>query len=142
MSATPDPGSARAVRLLLVEDQKTDAELEVRELKRAGLRVEFRLVDRQDDFLEALEQAAVDLGLRPADARKLAYATFAGSVALARQSADPPATLRANVTSKGGTTARALDLLVAAQVDRHFIAAVKAAAARARELGDEIANAR
>ena len=93
-------------------------------------------------FLEALEQAAVDLGLRPADARKLAYATFAGSVALARQSADPPATLRANVTSKGGTTARALDLLVAAQVDRHFIAAVKAAAARARELGDEIANAR
>ena len=92
-------------------------------------------------FLEALEQAAIDLGLRPDDARKLAYATFAGSVALARQSADPPATLRANVTSKGGTTARALEVMAAAHVDAHFIAAVKAAAARARELGDEIADA-
>ena len=91
-------------------------------------------------FLEALEQAAQQLGLRPDDARRLAYATFAGSVALAQQSPDPPATLRANVTSRGGTTARALDVLNAAKVNEHFIAAVKAAAARARELGDEIAR--
>jgi pyrroline-5-carboxylate reductase len=91
-------------------------------------------------FLEALEQAARDLGLGAADARRLAYATFAGSVALAQQSADPPATLRANVTSKNGTTARALDVLNAAKVGEHIIAAVKAAAARARELGDEIAR--
>jgi pyrroline-5-carboxylate reductase len=91
-------------------------------------------------FLEALERAAQELGLPAADARKLAYATFAGSIALAQQSAEPPATLRANVTSKGGTTARALDVLNAAKVNEHFIAAVKAAAARARELGDE--NAR
>jgi pyrroline-5-carboxylate reductase len=91
-------------------------------------------------FLEALEQAATELGLDASDARKLAYATFAGSVALAQRSADPPATLRANVTSKGGTTARALDVLNAAKVNEHFVAAVKAAAARARELGDEIAR--
>jgi pyrroline-5-carboxylate reductase len=91
-------------------------------------------------FLEALEQAAKDLGLAAGDARKLAYATFAGSIALAQQSPEPPATLRANVTSRGGTTARALDVLDAAQVNLHFIAAVKAAAARARELGDEIAR--
>ena len=91
-------------------------------------------------FLEALEQAARELGLGAAAARKLAYATFAGSVALAQQSAEPPATLRANVTSKGGTTARAIDMLDAAGVSEHFIAAVKAAAARARELGDEIAH--
>jgi pyrroline-5-carboxylate reductase len=91
-------------------------------------------------FIEALEQAAKDLGLAAADARKLAYATFAGSVALAQQSPEPPATLRANVTSKGGTTARALEVLDAAKVSQHFIAAVKAAAARARELGDEIAR--
>lgn len=91
-------------------------------------------------FLEALEQAARELGLDAADARRLAYATFAGSVALAQQSPEPPATLRANVTSKGGTTARALDVLNAAKVNEHFIAAVKAAAARARELGDEIAR--
>lgn len=89
-------------------------------------------------FLEALERAAQELGLAPTDARRLAYATFDGAVALAKASADPPATLRAKVTSKGGTTARALDVLNAAHVDAHFIAAVKAAAARAAELGDEI----
>ena len=91
-------------------------------------------------FLEALEQAAKDLGLDASDARKLAYTTFAGSVALAQQSADPPATLRANVTSKGGTTAAALQVLDAADVKLHFVAAVRAAAERARELGDEIAR--
>jgi pyrroline-5-carboxylate reductase len=91
-------------------------------------------------FLEALERAAEELGLRPAAARKLAYATFSGSVALAERSSEPPAVLRANVTSKGGTTARALDVLNTARVDEHFIAAIKAAAARARELGDEIAR--
>ena len=92
-------------------------------------------------FLEALEQAARELGIGPADARRLAYATFAGSVALAQRSAEPPATLRANVTSKGGTTARAIDVLDAAHVNAGFVAAVKAAAARARELGDENASA-
>ena len=91
-------------------------------------------------FLEALEQAARELGLGADDARKLAYATFAGSIALAQRSVEPPATLRANVTSKGGTTARAVDVLNAAKVNEHFIAAVKAAAARARELGDETAR--
>ncbi|HEX6136984.1 MAG TPA: pyrroline-5-carboxylate reductase [Casimicrobiaceae bacterium] len=88
-------------------------------------------------FLEALERAAVELGLEPSDARRLAYATFDGSVRLARQSSEAPAALRANVTSKGGTTARALEVLDAADVGGHFIAAVKAAAARAAELGDE-----
>ena len=91
-------------------------------------------------FLEALETAARELGLGAADSRKLAYATFAGSIALAQRSADPPSRLRANVTSKGGTTARALEVLDAAEVGGHFIAAVKAAAERARELGDEIAR--
>ena len=93
-------------------------------------------------FLEALEQAGIDLGLAPPLARRLAYATFAGSVALARQSSDPPATLRTNVTSKGGTTARALEVMNAAGVGAHFVEALKAGAARARELGDEIGSAR
>jgi pyrroline-5-carboxylate reductase len=88
-------------------------------------------------FLEALERAAVELGIAPQTARRLVYATFDGSIRLARGSDDPPATLRANVTSKGGTTARALDVLDAARVGEHFVAAVKAAAARATELGDE-----
>jgi len=61
-------------------------------------------------------------------------------VELAKRSSEPPSVLRTNVTSKGGTTARALDVMDAARVSEHFIAAVKAAAERARELGDEIAR--
>jgi diguanylate cyclase (GGDEF)-like protein/PAS domain S-box-containing protein len=49
------------VRLLLVEDVATDAELEVRELKRAGMRVEHRLVDREETFLAELEQFSPDV---------------------------------------------------------------------------------
>jgi pyrroline-5-carboxylate reductase len=88
-------------------------------------------------FLEAMEQAAQELGLSSDVARRLARATFEGASRLAVQSADPPATLRANVTSKGGTTARAIDVLEAAHLRMHFITAIKAAAARATELGDE-----
>jgi pyrroline-5-carboxylate reductase len=91
-------------------------------------------------FLEALEQAAIELGLSPEHARRLSYATFDGSMRLARASDDPPATLRANVTSKGGTTARAIEVLDGAHVRARFIDAVKAAAARATELGDDHAR--
>ena len=89
-------------------------------------------------FLEALEQAAQELGFAPADARRLAYATFEGAVALAQAAAEEPATLRAQVTSKGGTTERALGLLEAEAVKTKIIGAVKAAALRARELGEAL----
>ena len=89
-------------------------------------------------FLEALEEAAIGLGLDADEARRLAYATFDGSMRLARASSDPPATLRANVTSKGGTTAAALDVLNANGVRGHFADAVRAAARRATELGDAL----
>jgi pyrroline-5-carboxylate reductase len=87
-------------------------------------------------FLEALEAAAHELGFAPADARRLAYRTFGGAIALAQASAEDPATLRAQVTSKGGTTERALLSLEADAVMAKIVAAVKAAAERARELGD------
>jgi pyrroline-5-carboxylate reductase len=87
-------------------------------------------------FIEALEQAARDLGFGGAEARRLAYATFGGAVALARAGGDDPATLRAQVTSKGGTTERALALLEADAVKAKIVVAVKAAAAKAVELGD------
>jgi pyrroline-5-carboxylate reductase len=87
-------------------------------------------------FLEALEAAARDLGFAATDARKLAYATFVGAVALAQASPEEPAVLRAQVTSKGGTTERALALLEADAVKAKIVAAVKAAALRAGELGD------
>ncbi len=89
-------------------------------------------------FLEGLERAALELGFPEADARKLAYATFAGSVQLAQSSDAPPAVLRQQVTSKGGTTERAIASLNADGVQEAFVRAVKAAARRARDLGDAL----
>jgi pyrroline-5-carboxylate reductase len=88
-------------------------------------------------FLEAVEQAARELGIAPAAARALALGTFAGAAKLARERAEDPAVLRAQVTSKGGTTERALATMEAASLKAGIIDAVKAAAARSRELGDE-----
>jgi len=72
---------------------------------------------------------------------RLAYATFDGAIALARSSTDEPRKLRAQVTSKGGTTERALVALEAEAVKASIVAAVRAAAARARELGDQAGSA-
>jgi pyrroline-5-carboxylate reductase len=87
-------------------------------------------------FLEALEEAAHALGFAAPDARRLAYATFSGAIALAQASDHEPAELRAQVTSKGGTTERALATMEGNGVKAGIVAAVQAAALRARELGD------
>ena len=88
-------------------------------------------------FIEALEQAAQELGLSAAAARRLALETFAGSVKLAAQAGEPPSTLRERVTSKGGTTERALKALDAERVRDAIVLAVRAAAERSREIGEE-----
>jgi pyrroline-5-carboxylate reductase len=88
-------------------------------------------------FIEAMVQAAEEMGLSPEQGRALALATFAGATALATQSEDSPATLREKVTSKGGTTYAALTTLEAAGVKASFIQAMRAAQKRAGELGDE-----
>jgi pyrroline-5-carboxylate reductase len=87
-------------------------------------------------FIEALERAARELGFSAPDARQLAYATFAGAIKLAQASPAEPATLRAQVTSKGGTTERGIATLDAAAVAQAIVDAAKAAAQRARELGE------
>jgi pyrroline-5-carboxylate reductase len=88
-------------------------------------------------FLEAVEQAAREMGIAPEAARTLAVGTFAGAAKLARERGEDAAVLRAQVTSKGGTTERALAAMEAAGVKARINEAVKAAAARSRELGDE-----
>ena len=88
--------------------------------------------------IEALEAAARDLGLAPEKARALAVQTFAGAAKLAAERGEDPAKLRAEVTSKGGTTERALSVLEGAGVKARFVEAVRAACERSRELGDEI----
>jgi pyrroline-5-carboxylate reductase len=88
-------------------------------------------------FVEAMMQAAADMGLDAAQGRRLALATFQGATALARASDDAPATLRERVTSKGGTTHAAISVMEAAGVKPAIVRALRAAQARAQELGDE-----
>jgi len=92
-------------------------------------------------FIEALEQAGRELGLPAETARMLALETALGAAKLAHDSPDDPATLRARVTSKNGTTERALLSMESNQVKQHIIAAANAAAARAKEMGDELGSA-
>ncbi len=86
-------------------------------------------------FLEAMMQAATEMGLSEAQGRLLAEHTFAGATALAQQSPLPPDELRAQVTSKGGTTHAAITALEAGGVKAAFVQALHAARQRARELG-------
>lgn len=87
-------------------------------------------------FIEALERAGRELGLAPETARRLALATFRGSARLAAERGEDPAVLRAQVTSKGGTTERALAAMQADRLGERFGEAVKAARERSRELGE------
>src|SRR5438552_7607478 len=88
--------------------------------------------------IEALETAARELGLAEGASRSLALWTFVGATKLAIERGEDPAVLRAQVTSKGGTTERALQVLDGAAVAERFVEAVKAACERSRELGDEL----
>lgn len=89
-------------------------------------------------FIEALQQAGVELGLPEPTARQLALETFLGAAKLVHESSDNAATLRARVTSKNGTTERALMSMEADMVRQHIIKAARAAATRSKELGDEL----
>lgn len=86
-------------------------------------------------FIELLEKIAVELGLDSALARKLAIETAHGSALLARQSPYPPATLREQVTSPGGTTESALKVLHNGDIEALLRDALQAAHQRSRELG-------
>lgn len=87
-------------------------------------------------FIEALERAALDLGLPGETAHLLALQTFFGAATLAMRDTAPPAELRARVTSKGGTTERGIQALEEGGVGDAILRAARAAAARAREMGD------
>ena len=87
-------------------------------------------------FVEALEAAAIRAGL-PADAAAaLAQSTIAGAASLMAMSEASPAELRAQVTSPGGTTQAALEVLLGANGLQPLLdEAVQAAIRRSRELG-------
>jgi pyrroline-5-carboxylate reductase len=84
---------------------------------------------------ECLAEAGVQAGLDPALAMRLARATVSGSGELLRQSELEAAILRRNVTSPGGTTAAALDVLMGSDgLQQLMTRAVAAATRRGREL--------
>jgi pyrroline-5-carboxylate reductase len=89
-------------------------------------------------FLEAMQQAAREMGLNAEQGRELALATFTGAAQLAAQSDEAVEVLRQRVTSKGGTTHAAITSMDAAGVKDAIVAAMHAAAARGRELGEEL----
>ena len=91
-------------------------------------------------FIEALQRAARELGFNTEDARRLSLETFLGASKLAAGSDDDVSVLRARVTSKNGTTERALESMDASHVAESIVLAAKSAEARAREMGDEFGD--
>lgn len=88
-------------------------------------------------LMEAMIDAGEALGLDRVSATRLTLETAYGAARMAREGSDPPDRLRANVTSPGGTTERALSILDAAGVRQTIARAVTGAARRAQELAEE-----
>ena len=86
-------------------------------------------------FIEALTEAARALGLPDETAALLAKQTVAGAGRMALRSETPPGTLREQVTSPGGTTAAALEVLM---TDGRFASLVREATRAARDRGVEL----
>ena len=88
-------------------------------------------------LIEAMAQAGEQAGLDPAQAMQLARQTMIGSAALAAKEATIPASiLRRNVTSPGGTTEAALEVLMDGRFQELMNEAINAAKKRGQELSD------
>jgi len=87
-------------------------------------------------FMEALEQAASELGLAPEAARLLTLETALGAARMALSSDESPATLRARVTSPGGTTEAALEVFAKSDLTALVARALQAAHNRSDELAE------
>jgi len=88
-------------------------------------------------LMEAMTEAAMDLGLSADLARRLVLETAYGAAVMAREGDIGAAELRRNVTSPGGTTERALSVLDQNDVRTTFRDAIGQAAVRSRELASE-----
>ncbi len=88
-------------------------------------------------LMESMVQAGESLGLDRDTATRLTLQTAYGAALMARESEDSPATLRENVTSPGGTTAAALEVMLDRDMPGTIMAALQAADARAAELAEE-----
>ncbi|MDF1529246.1 MAG: pyrroline-5-carboxylate reductase [Sedimenticola sp.] len=86
--------------------------------------------------MEAMETAAIENGLTPETARLLTIQTALGAARMAIESSDGPATLRQKVTSPGGTTERALEILEQGDLRALFAKALAGARKRSEELSE------
>ena len=120
--------SAAGSTLWLDSEQKLDA---ITDISGSGPAYVFYLI-------EALHEAALALGLSEQEAKQLSISTFKGASLLADSSATPVATLRQQVTSKGGTTEQGLLSLENSKVKQAMILAAQKACERAETLGDEL----
>jgi pyrroline-5-carboxylate reductase len=120
--------SAAGTTLWLDSEEKLDA---VTAISGSGPAYVFYLI-------EALQAAAIELGLNEAQAKQLSIATFKGASLLADASTTPIDTLREQVTSKGGTTEQGLLSLQNSQVKQAIMLAAQKASERAKTLGDEL----
>lgn len=89
-------------------------------------------------LMELMEDAGERLGLPRQTARLLTLQTALGAAKMALESEDDPARLRQRVTSPGGTTEQALQCLEDGGMRDLVDRALRAAAQRAGELGDEL----
>ncbi len=91
-------------------------------------------------LMEAMQQAGCKLGLSEQTSSLLARQTALGAARMAMESEDTPTTLRAKVTSKGGTTAAAIASFEQSDFNIMVERALTAARDRAIELADELGN--
>ncbi len=89
---------------------------------------------------EAMERAAVELGIDERTARQLVIQTIRGAGGLLVSAKTPPAELRAAVTSRGGTTAAALEVMDRRDLPRTVVEAITRARDRGIELDRMVAD--
>ncbi len=91
-------------------------------------------------FIEAMEDAAAQIGLEKAAAKELILQTFTGAVDMLLHSAKEPEQLRKDVTSPGGTTEAGLNILEKREVKQAFIDCIVEATQQSKRLGQKISE--
>ena len=91
-------------------------------------------------LMEAMVNAGTELGLSQAQATQLTLQTALGAASMATTGDAAPHTLRQNVTSPGGTTAAALQVMQDAEISATITSALSAACTRAAQLAEEFGS--
>jgi pyrroline-5-carboxylate reductase len=89
-------------------------------------------------LVESMIQGGIEMGLDPEDAVTLTLTTLKGSLKLMQAQNEPPEILRQKVTSPGGTTEAAFNVLESNRVKQNIIEAIAAAARRSKELSQKV----